>query len=98
MRSLALVALLLCPVAVAAGTRELRGESCGICSLSPCLGGNGYYDACANPCDADVMVRLGPNDAERDRLLPYVGRGKKRTRLRCHQLGAPCAACESDVD
>jgi hypothetical protein len=95
---LAAIVLLLWPIAVAAGTRDLTGESCGVCVFTLCLGSKGYYEPCADPCAAEVVVRLGSNDADRERLLPVIGRGKKRTRLRCHGLGAPCPVCGTDGD
>lgn len=99
MRLTALALLLLCPLAVMAGTRELSGgQTCGVCVFALCLGANGHYERCADPCAADVVVRLHGNDRAPERLRTLVGRGKKRTRLFCHSLGAPCFLCETDAD
>jgi hypothetical protein len=98
MRLVALL-LILCPIAVMAGTRELsRGTPCGTCVFSLCTTASGYFEECADPCAAEVAVRVPVNRLAAPRMRTSVGRGKKHTRLRCDGLGAPCFLCATDAD
>lgn len=91
--------ILLIPIAAGAGTRELsRSTSCSGCVFTICTGASGFYELCADPCAAELVVRTPVNEPDpRPRTL--IARGKKRTRLLCGvRPDTPCPSCEADAD
>lgn len=94
---LALAFLILASGVATAGTRDVSGgASCSACTFALCVGSSGYYEQCADACSADVLVRTSISEGRGPKTL--VANGRKRTRLTCAGLGAPCALCESDAD
>jgi hypothetical protein len=101
MRRVFAVAVVLWVTSATAGVRTLTSSTCGArCTFALCVAATGYYEECANACEADIVVRPdGRVDVGKiaDGLV-VLSRGKKRTRLRCHLSTAPCTICETDAD